>query len=399
MKFRSSKWVALCVVPILLLSACASSAPKLETSVNSLSPTEPNPSSTPTKSAANEQPENNVEFTVVTSGDILLHERLWNTAKRDGSELKWDFYPQLAGISSITETADLALCHLETPLATKNENYSGYPVFNSPPEIADAIKKLGFDLCSTASNHSLDKGFAGIERTLNKLDEVGINHVGTARSAEEANQPKIVEVKVANVIYKVGIVSYTYGFNGFTRPVDKLWSANLIDADQIISDASKVRTAGAQFVIAKLHWGSEYSQKANSEQIKLANKLAESGVVDLIDGAHSHSVQPITKINNMWVAYSHGNLIATHREPETIKSEGLIVRWTIGMDTNGKLAVKKVEQIPTLITDELPVRVINVPKALSENDYSLATEARLRLAFDRSTKAVNSLGTEIIVGQ
>lgn len=392
MRFRANYWVTLCLLSVFLLGACANSETKIETAVN------PTSSYTPSEPEVTNQPEKTIQFTIVTSGDILLHERIWNTAKRDGTDASWDFYPQLAGIASITESADLALCHLETPLATKNESYSGYPVFNSPPEIADAIKKLGFDLCSTASNHSLDKGFAGIERTLNKLDEIGIKHVGTARSAEEASQPKIIDVKVGEEIYKVGIVSYTYGFNGFTRPADKLWSANLIEADAIISEATQVRAAGAQFVIAKLHWGSEYSQKANSFQIDLANKLAESGVIDLIDGAHSHSVQPITKINNMWVAYSHGNLIAAHREPTTIKSEGLIVRWTISEDGNGKLAITKVEQIPTLIVEDLPMRVINVPKALAEKDFSIATEERLQQAFDRSTKAVNSLGAEILVG-
>ena len=390
---------------IFMLSACAGSGPRSENSINSTSPTSdlsasPNTSAEPSNTTPSntDQTEIASSFTVVTSGDILLHERLWNTAKRDGSESNWDFYPQFADIASITESADLALCHLETPLANQNENYSGYPVFNSPPEIADAIKKLGFDLCSTASNHSLDKGFAGIERTLNKLDEVGIKHVGTARSADEASQPKILDLKIGEQTYKIGIISYTYGFNGFTRPADKLWSANLIDADEIISEANRVRAAGAQFIIAKLHWGSEYTQKANSYQIGLANKLAESGAIDLIDGAHSHSVQPITKIKNMWVAYSHGNLIAAHREPTTIKSEGLIVRWTVSADENGKLAITKVEQFPTLITDALPVRVINVAKALSTKDFALATERRLQQAFDRTTKAVNSLGTEILVG-
>lgn len=338
-------------------------------------------------------------FTVVTTGDILLHERTWNQAKQDGSPEVWDFYPQLEGIASVTKTADLALCHLETPIANKNENYSGYPVFNSPPEILTAVKELGFDMCDQASNHSLDKGFAGITRTLDKLDQIGIKHTGIARTEKEAKTPLIVEVKAGEKIFKIGLVAYTYGFNGFVRDPDKLWSANEINAEQIINEAKSARQAGAQFVIAKLHWGDEYTNQPNSYQIELAQTLAQSGVIDLIEGAHSHSVQPITKIQNMWVAYSHGNLIAAHREPTSIKSEGLIVRWTITENLDGSLAITKVEQIPILITDNFPVRVINVPKALSEKDFSLASESRLQKAYERSLATVNSLGFEIPVGE
>jgi poly-gamma-glutamate synthesis protein (capsule biosynthesis protein) len=336
-------------------------------------------------------------FTVVTSGDILLHERLWTQAKADGTNDVWNFLPQLEGISSITKTADLALCHLETPIANKNENYSGYPVFNSPPEILTAVKELGFDMCDQASNHSLDKGFAGIERTLNKLDEINIPHTGTARTPEEAAKPLVLDLPINGKIFKIGIIAYTYGFNGFTRDDDKLWSANQIDPEAMIAEAKSARNAGAQFVIAKIHWGTEYTNKPNEDQVDLANELAESGAIDLIEGAHSHSVQPITKIKNMWVAYGHGNLIAAHREPTTIKSEGLLVRWTVSENADGTLTISKVEQIPTLITDSFPVRVINIQKALNENDFTLESKERLEKALTRSVDTVNSLGSQIPV--
>ena len=341
------------------------------------------------------KPDVPINFTIVTTGDILLHERLWNQAKIDGTASVWNFYPQLAGISDITKNADLALCHLETPIANKNENYSGYPVFNSPPEILNAVKELGFDVCDQASNHSLDKGFAGITRTLDKLDEFGIPHTGTARSAAEAAKPLIVEVPVGGEKIKVGIIAYTFGFNGFVRDADKLWSANLIDPVAMIAEAKAARTAGAQFVIAKIHWGQEYTNSPSEAQIKLANQLADSGIIDLIDGAHSHSVQPVTKIKNMWVAYSHGNLIAAHREPSTTKSEGLIVRWTVSEDSAGAFKISKVEQIPILIADNFPVRVINVAKAINESDFTLASQSRLKLALSRSEKTVQLFGDQI----
>lgn len=351
----------------------------------------------PTNSSASQQATTEpLSFTIVTTGDILLHERLWNQAKQDGTEQAWDFYPQFADIAPITQSADLALCHLETPIANKNEDYSGYPVFNSPPEILTAVKKLGFDMCDQASNHSLDKGFTGIKRTLDKLDEIGIAHTGIARTPEEAATPLVIDVKVEDKTFKVGIIAYTYGFNGFNRDPDKLWSANLINSQQIIAEAKAARAAGAQFVIAKLHWGDEYTNKPNNYQTDLANELANSGVIDLIDGAHSHSVQPIAKIENMWVAYSHGNLVAAHREPATIKSEGLVVRWTV-TEESGQLIISKVEQIPILITDNFPVRVLNIASALEKKDFTFASETRLNQALERSVTTVNSLDQQIPV--
>ena len=375
MKLKSSSSLTALLV-LMVLTACAKAeTKKLDTKI--VNPTAP------------------ISFTIVTTGDILLHERLWNQAKIDGTETEWNFYPQLAGISSITKSADLALCHLETPIANKNENYSGYPVFNSPPEILNAVKELGFDMCDQASNHSLDKGFAGITRTLDKLDEYGIPHTGTARSATEAAKPLIVEVPVGEKKIKVGIIAYTFGFNGFVRDADKLWSANLIDPEAMIAEAKAARAAGAQFVIAKIHWGQEYTNTPSEAQIQLANQLADSGEIDLIDGAHSHSVQPVTKIKNMWVAYSHGNLIAAHREPTTIKSEGLIVRWTVTEVATGALEITKVEQIPTLITDNFPVRVLNIAQSLSESDFTIASKSRLELALNRSEKTVQLFGDQI----
>ena len=153
-------------------------------------------------------------FSIVSSGDILLHERLWAQAKADGTDGNLDFYPQLADLEPVISSADLALCHLETPLAEPGVDYQGYPTFNAPPQITDAIIKLGFDVCGTASNHSLDQGFAGLKRTIETLDAAGIRHTGTAVSQDAAGRPLIMDVKTENGIVKVGILSYTYGFNG-----------------------------------------------------------------------------------------------------------------------------------------------------------------------------------------
>ena len=331
-------------------------------------------------------------ISIVSSGDILLHERLWAQAKADGTNGNWDFFPQFAPLEPVISSADLALCHLETPLAKLDVGYQGYPTFNAPPQITDAITKLGFDMCGTASNHSLDQGFSGLVRTIEILDAAGIPHTGTAVSQAAASKPLIMDVETANGVVKVAILSYTYGFNGFERDSDKAWSANLIEPEAIIAEAKLARSQGAEIVITKLHWGSEYTNKANDYQTGVAQQLADSRQIDLIDGSHSHSVQPIAQIGNTLIAYSHGNFVAAHREPTTIKSEGLVTRWEFIEDASGKFSLSCVQETPTLIRDNLPVRVIDVNKALETGEYYGETKKRLEQAKARSDETVRALG-------
>ena len=331
-------------------------------------------------------------ISIVSSGDILLHERLWVQAKADGTDGNLDFYPQLADLEPVFSSADLALCHLETPLAELGVGYEGYPTFNAPPQITDAITKLGFDMCGTASNHSLDQGFSGLIRTIETLDRAGIPHTGTAVSQAEASKPLVIDVKTENGLVKVGILSYTYGFNGFERDADKLWSANLIDPGAIIAEAKMARSLGAEIVIAKMHWGNEYTAEPNDFQTSVAQELADSGQIDLIDGSHSHSVQPITQIGKTWVAYSHGNFVAAHREPTTIKSEGLVTRWEFVESASGGFELSCMKEVPTLIRDDRPVRVIDVNKALATGEYFGETKNRLEQAKVRTDETVRALG-------
>lgn len=330
-------------------------------------------------------------FQVVATGDILLHERTWTQARRDGLDSKLDFYPQLAAIAPYTSSAHLAMCHLETPLAELGVDYSGYPIFNSPPQILAAVKTLGFDFCEQTSNHSLDQGESGIVRTLNYLDQEGISHTGSYRSAQEAATPSLVTVPGIQGNIIVGIVAASYGFNGFEYPAGKEWLVNQIDAAKLIADARAARAAGAEVVIVHLHWGIEYSTSISEEQRAIAEQLAKSGAVDLILGDHSHVVQPIEKIGNMWVAYGHGNLIAAHREPDSEKSEGLLTRWTFTENPDKTFRITHVEFVPLLITDAYPVRVLDVRHSLAEKDWGSSSKKRLTIALERTAKIVTSL--------
>ena len=116
-------------------------------------------------------------FTVLGAGDILLHQGLWRQGRADAAargESGYDFDPIFASAKPRIEAADLAICHMETPYAPPNGPFKGFPVFSVPPSIATTIHDIGYDTCSTASNHALDDGEAGIDRTLSDLDKAGV---------------------------------------------------------------------------------------------------------------------------------------------------------------------------------------------------------------------------------
>jgi poly-gamma-glutamate capsule biosynthesis protein CapA/YwtB (metallophosphatase superfamily) len=330
-------------------------------------------------------------FTIVATGDMLLHERLWNQARQDATHTgapEMDFVPLIAAVQPYVSNADLGLCHLETPLAPLAGPYEGYPLFSAPPQIATALATVGYDACSTASNHTFDKGAAGVQRTLDTLDSVGIAHAGSARTPEEALTTTVLDV--AGV--KVALLSYTYGFNGIPYPNGESWRADVIDAPRILTDARTAKQAGAEVVVVSMHWGTEYEQTPNAQQLELAPPLAQSKDIDLVIGHHAHVVQPVEKIDDTWVAYGLGNLVAAHRTPGEARSEGLLVRFRFAEQPDGRFVTSSAEYLPLLITDAFPVRVLAVAAALSTGQHGTSSAARLQEALDRTTSVVESRG-------
>lgn len=346
-------------------------------------PAENPPAAGPNDRPASQEPVADGNITLVATGDVLLHERLWTTAKRDGSNGERDFAPLLQGVKPLVQQADLAVCHLETPLGTPP---AGYPLFQGPPQIVPALVKTGYDACTTASNHSFDRGAAGIDRTLGLLDQAGLQHAGTARTPREAATPTIVTVRGV----KLGLLSYTYGFNGIPYPAGQTWRAGKLDVGKIKAMAQAARDAGAEIVVVSAHWGDEYVKTPNLQQRSAAKELLADSNIDLIIGHHAHVAQPVERIGGKWVAYGLGNLVAAHRKPETTRSEGLLVKFTFRRD--GDRWTADAQYAPLLVTDTLPVRVLDVRRELAKAGNSAARKARLELAQRRTSQTVGSLG-------
>ncbi|HKS49605.1 MAG TPA: CapA family protein [Amycolatopsis sp.] len=319
-------------------------------------------------------------FSLVAGGDVLVHPELTDQASSDGGGTR-DYRPLLAGVRRAVSAADLAICHLETPLAPASGPFKGYPDFSAPPEIVGALADTGYDDCSTASNHTLDMGPAGVTRTLDTLDAGGIRHTGSARSAAEAATPLILDVHGV----KVGHVAFSFGFNGRKVPADKPWLANTLDADSVLAAARRARAAGAEIVVASLHWGTEYQQETTAEQRGIAQRLLADPAVDLIIGHHAHVVQPFEKINGKWVAYGMGNLVARHSEPRGTTEEGVLARFHFTRSGPG-WTVDRAEYLPTLIDLGPPIRLLDL------TDAPGADPTRTRQALSRTDGIVLSRG-------
>ncbi|MGI8939626.1 MAG: CapA family protein [Iamia sp.] len=337
-------------------------------------------------------PPPDTEVSLAFGGDLLLHLPIVEVARAHGaaSGLAHDFGPMLAPMAPVLDGADLALCHLEVPLVADGQAISGYPTFHAPRELATAVEGVGYDGCSTASNHSLDGGLAGVTTTLDTFDLLGLGHAGTARSAEEASGPTFYEVAGARIAH----LSYAYGFNGIPLPEGAPWAANQIDPERIAADARAATAFGAQLVVVSLHWGSEYQSDPSADQEALAGVLGNVAEIDLIVGHHAHVVQPIERVGDTWVVYGLGNQLAN--QPELPRRDGLTVVVTAGGPAGGPLEVRAVEAVPTFV-DTATFEVLPVAETLA--DPALGPERRRELeeSARRTMEVVNRRGADVPV--
>ena len=319
--------------------------------------------------AAAEEPR---RFDVVLTGDVLLHEGLWDTARRDGAALgagRLDFRPMLAPMRATIEGADLAVCHLETPLAPALGPYSGYPSFSAPPQIAPALQWAGYDACTTASNHTVDTGFEGLARTVGVLDRIGLAHTGSYATRRASTTPTLVDVTTADGrTVRVGLVSATYGLNGLPVPSEAPWSVDLIDVPRIVARAKAARRAGAEIVLVALHWGTDGYAPITDEQRRVADLLTRSKAIDLVYGHHAHIVQPIEKVNGEWVVFGLGNAIAQQDSASPELYEGVAAQVAFREKPSGRFAIVRVRARPTLMTayGAHPMRYLDVGRALAD---------------------------------
>ena len=290
-----------------------------------------------------------ITFTMAITGDIMCHNTMYQDAYNSSTK-SYDFSYYFDDIKQHIQTADIAVGNLETTFAGSKVGYSGYPTFNTPEILAKNLKKVGFDVVSTANNHCMDKGYSGIVSTIDYLDEADLSHTGTFKSKEDQETILIKNVKNVNIAF----LSFTYGTNGIPVPKDKSYAVNLIDKDLIKKQIELAKKENPDLICVSMHWGVEYQTTPNQEQKDLANFLFENGV-DVILGNHSHVPQPMEKrtiklddgtTKDGFVIYSLGNFMANQNYKYTSDSAILKLQITKNGQT-GKISIDTVTYTPT----------------------------------------------------
>lgn len=262
----------------------------------------------------------------------------------------YDFSPTLSLIKPYAEAAHIAVANLETTFGGKP--YTGYPNFSSPDTLAWQLADAGFDILTTANNHTADRGGRGISRTLDVLDSAGILHTGSYRNQEErqSNSPLIIDKEGL----KVALVAYTYGLNGNRAHPPSLVS--LIDTAEINRDIDYARFQKVDFIICSIHWGEEYQRTPNKVQLQLAQYLRNKGV-DVIIGSHPHVVQKVDYIQQDTtlnadtvglIAYSLGNFVSNQQDYPT--RLGLSIGFTLKRTTKGVNSICDIYELPSYVS-------------------------------------------------
>lgn len=299
-------------------------------------------------------------ISMLVNGDLLFHPNLWkhfagaNTAATDGTA--FDFTPLFETMKPYIQASDIAVCEFETPIAKRGGPYTGYPVFNVPPEVADAAASVGYTACTHATNHSWDQGADGIARLWDTLASKGIAQTGSYKTEEDSTKPLVIDSPTGGG--KLGLVTGTVSLNGMTADhdwqVDRLREAgdpqHQSDIDRAVAKAKAAREQGADVVAMAMHSVQEYIDYADSWQVSEAHELADTGAFDVIYGAGCHCAQPIENYNGTWIIYGLGNTVTVSAPASRIvNNQGVTARSQFAgrKGVAGAWRVSRIDWVPT----------------------------------------------------
>ena len=353
--------------------ASAPAGPPASTDTTPVAEPAPNSDDADGRSGASAEPAGPRSFTIAATGDLLIHGPVADAARTpDG----WDFVPMFAQVAPLLQQADLAVCHLETPLSPNNARLSYYPAFLVPNEVAPAIAQAGYDTCSLASNHATDAGREGVVGTIAALDAAGVAHSGMALSAQDRARLTLIDAAGATVAH----LSYSYGFNNGELDADEAYLSNIIDETAILDEARRARAAGADFVVLSMHWGTGYVEAPDELQVDLGPRLLADADIDLILGHHAHVVQPVARIGDEYLVYGMGNFLS-NQAPESCSmcpvstTDGVIVHLTVTEHpADGRWTVTEVSHTPTWV-DRTSYEIVDVLRDTARDPALLAESA------------------------
>lgn len=301
----------------------------------------------------------NVTVNIKATGDIMFHPSQLDGAY-DSATKTYDFHNSFKAVKDIFQAADVAIANFEgTTAGNEVYAYQGYPLFNAPDEVLDAIKDAGFDILSTVNNHCLDTRKAGVVRTVQEIKKRGMDPIGTY---VEKPETRVLMKDVKGI--KIAFLAYTEMVNGLEStmsPADLDAMVNIINETKILEDIAYAKSQNADIIIACLHWGDEYARVQAARQEALADTLFTEGV-DIILGSHPHVIQPAQRLEYdgkiKFVAYSMGNFLSNQRietlvpygmteEVSKYTEDGVIVDINIEKNgETGEVSIKNISYIP-----------------------------------------------------
>lgn len=345
--------VVLFVIPILISGCNTDGTGETTQEPSDFTQATPTPSAMPTPEPA--PAPYDTEASLIAVGDIMMHSPQI-PAGYDAATKTYNYDAFFKEVKDILATGDWVAGNLETPIAGVDLGYTGYPEFNAPPELADALKNAGFNIITTANNHALDRREKGVLRTLKNLHARGLVTKGTASSPEEAEQLALVTKHEISMAF----LAYTYGTNGIPIPEGKDYLVSLIDEPRMIADIKKAKETGADLVTIAIHYGYEYHTKPNDFQKTITRHLIEAGA-DIILGSHPHVVQPYEFIEVQDAAghtrkgvviYSLGNFISNQDRSRTQKPTDIGVIFKVNVRKHfpdQTVEITGVEAMPTYV--------------------------------------------------
>lgn len=331
-------------------------------------------------------------FTV--TGDLLMHKPVFNSCW-DAGKGDWVFDSIFTHVAPYIQKADYAVANLETTLCGPNNGYaySGNPFFNCPDGIAISSLNAGFDMLLTANNHCYDTRMVGVRRTLEILEQTGLESLGTQHDADSPDY-KVIEV---NGI-KVGMTAYAYetpddkpeipSLNGNPCHISSVGMINTFDYDQlekfyreIGAQFDAMKDEGAEAIVVYMHWGEEYHLNPTKFQVAIAQKLCDMGV-DVIVGGHPHVVEPVDLLTSSedenhktLVIYSTGNFVSNQRihamDLKTGHTEdGILFHFTLAKYADGDVELISTSCTPTWVyMRNDPRRYIILPLDVNRQDH------------------------------
>jgi poly-gamma-glutamate synthesis protein (capsule biosynthesis protein) len=322
----------------------------------------------------------------------MAHAEQLDAARVGGS---WDFRPQFRRVKPLFRDA-FVVGNFETVLAGEERKFTGYPMFNTPDELASALADLGVGLVTLATNHIFDRKPSGAVRTAEVLEGHGIEWTGLRLPYAAPDEPKIVEYAG----FRLAFVNYAYGSN---TPLPASGDAetarlNVISEDAIAAAISRARAASADIIAACYHWGNEYQLTPTARQREIAALSVREGA-DLVIGTHPHVLQPMEIISSDrgygLVAYSLGNFVSYQR---TLPRERSVVLAVDIEKTDGGARISRVSVAPTRVSNRKPrgrraVEIVYAGRGGRFNHAGLPAN-ELKMARDAGDAVLEFLGAE-----